>query len=340
MKAFGDMGQTARLRVIRDRLIAGHGSCELRIYLDSVPPETLIRDVEDRCRVWKSHADPEIRRISKPGPEPIYPAYVVGESDNGVDEVRVATDTKPKSPPDQVEDLLRRLLASMVPPVPVPAPVPEVLMVEKLLQRLVAENQGRQLAPVIPAEPVGLEKLLQSYLSGQQTTVSVETRQAGLERFGAFFSSTIQPQDPGDGAARLVAPREVVKMDVMNSPEESVVEPQSVPSRISVMLVEEAKVGGAQRVQCPRVDQDLRLVAGVAKPTSVTVCEDSHESPSVEGTLCSPDLAGKLFPPAGRSLLYMLLGLLTALSYSDLVKSWRGECGGGGIVGSHTCGQQ
>ena len=27
----------------------------------------------------------------------------------------------------------------------------------------------------------------------------------------------------------------------------------------------------------------------------------------------------------------MLLGLLTALSYSDLVKSWRGECGGIGI---------
>ena len=34
----------------------------------------------------------------------------------------------------------------------------------------------------------------------------------------------------------------------------------------------------------------------------------------------------------------MLLGLLTALSYSDLVKSWRGECGGGGIVGNHTYG--
>ena len=87
VKTFGDMRQTERLRLIRDRLIAGHGSCELRRYLDSVPPETPIRDVEDRCRVWKSHADPEIRRVSKPGPEPIYPAYVVGESDNGVDEV-------------------------------------------------------------------------------------------------------------------------------------------------------------------------------------------------------------------------------------------------------------
>ena len=115
VKAFGDMGQTARLWLIRDHFIAEHSSCELRRYLDSVPPETSIRDVVDRCRIWESHADPEIRRISKPGPEPIYPAYAVGESDNGVDEVRVVAVTKPKSPPDQVEDLLRRLLASMAP---------------------------------------------------------------------------------------------------------------------------------------------------------------------------------------------------------------------------------
>ena len=38
VKAFGDMGQTARLRLIRD------------------------------LGVWESHADPEIRRVSKPGP--------------------------------------------------------------------------------------------------------------------------------------------------------------------------------------------------------------------------------------------------------------------------------
>ena len=37
VKAFGDMGQTARLRLIRDRFIAGHNSCELRRHLDSVP---------------------------------------------------------------------------------------------------------------------------------------------------------------------------------------------------------------------------------------------------------------------------------------------------------------
>ena len=66
VKAFGHMGQTARLRLIRDRFIARHSSCELRRHLDSVPPETPIRDVVDRCRVWESHADPEVRWVSKP----------------------------------------------------------------------------------------------------------------------------------------------------------------------------------------------------------------------------------------------------------------------------------
>ena len=119
---------------------------------------------------------------------------------------------------------------------------------------------------------------------------------------------------------RIAAPREVVEMDVMNSPKESVVEPQSVPSRISVVLVEEATVGGAQRVERPLVDQDLRLLAGVAKPASVTVCEGSHESPCVEETLSSPDLAGKLFPvvPAGIPLPVGHVGLYGMKSPSDL----------------------
>ena len=150
VKAFGDMGQTACLRLIRDRFIAGHSSCELRRYLDSE------HDVVDRCRVWESHADLEIRRM-----------WSVSRTMESMG-VQVATVNQPKSPLDQVEDLLRRLLTSMAPPVPVP--VPEVPMVKKLLQRLVAENQRRPPAPVIRDEPGGLEKLLRSFLSGQQTS--------------------------------------------------------------------------------------------------------------------------------------------------------------------------
>ena len=93
--------------------------------------------------------------------------------------------------------------------------------------------------------------------------------------FAARISSKIRPQDPGRGAARIAAPWGLVDIEVTNSPEVSVGEPHSVPSRISVVLVEEAKVGGTQCLGCPNVYQDLRLLAGVAKPASVTACEDT-----------------------------------------------------------------
>ena len=76
VKAFGDMGQTARLCLIWDRFIAGLSNCDLRRHLDSVSPETPIRDVVDRCSVWESHADPAVRRIGKPNPDPMYPTYM------------------------------------------------------------------------------------------------------------------------------------------------------------------------------------------------------------------------------------------------------------------------
>ena len=81
VKAFGDMGQTARLRLIQDRFIAGHNSCQLRRHLDSVPPETPIRDIVDRCRAWESHADSDVLRAFKPGPDTVFPAYVVSDPD-------------------------------------------------------------------------------------------------------------------------------------------------------------------------------------------------------------------------------------------------------------------
>ena len=75
------MRQTARLRLIRDRFIAGHDNCDLRRHLDSVPPESQIRDMVDRCRVWESHADPMVRRMTKPTPDMMYPTYAVGDAD-------------------------------------------------------------------------------------------------------------------------------------------------------------------------------------------------------------------------------------------------------------------
>ena len=83
--------------------MAGHNSCELRRHLDSVPPETPLRDIVDRCRVWESHADSDVRRARKPGPDTGLPAYTVSEPDGRVDDLRVAAVATPQSTPDQVE---------------------------------------------------------------------------------------------------------------------------------------------------------------------------------------------------------------------------------------------
>ena len=98
------MGQTAQLRLIRDIFIAGHGNCDLCRHLDSVSPETAIRDVVDRCRVWESHADPAIRRIGKPNPDPTYPTYAVGDADSDNEVTRVAAVTGQRSGQNQLED--------------------------------------------------------------------------------------------------------------------------------------------------------------------------------------------------------------------------------------------
>ena len=162
VKAFGDMGQTARLRLIWDIFIAGHSNCDLRRHLDSVPPETPIRDVVDRCRVWESHADPAV--CSKPSPDPIYPAYVIGDADNNIETTRVAAVTGQRSSPNQLEDLLRRVLAPAEPP----APKLEVPAVEKLLQQLMRETQSRPPAVVSPPVPTELEHMLRSFLKRQR----------------------------------------------------------------------------------------------------------------------------------------------------------------------------
>ena len=117
VKAFGDMGQTPRLRLIRDRFIAGHSNCDLR-------------------RHFATCADTAVRRVSKPSPDPIYPAYAVGDADNNSETTRVVAVTGQRSSSNQLKDLLRRVLTPAEPP----ARKPEVPALEKLLQQLVKET--------------------------------------------------------------------------------------------------------------------------------------------------------------------------------------------------------
>ena len=58
----------------------------------------------------ESHVSPEVRRISKPMPEPVYPTYVVEQPDYETEPVCVVTVNKPNSPVDQSEELLKKLL--------------------------------------------------------------------------------------------------------------------------------------------------------------------------------------------------------------------------------------
>ena len=51
------MGKCARNWMARDRFIAAQQSCGLRRHLDSVPPDTHIWDIVDRCCVWESHSE-------------------------------------------------------------------------------------------------------------------------------------------------------------------------------------------------------------------------------------------------------------------------------------------
>ena len=164
VKAFGDMCHTARLRIIRDRFIAGHDSCDLRRHLDSVSPETPIQDIVDRCRVWASHADSDTRRFSKPGTERALPIFTVDEPGCGRDDGMVAHDSTSPTAPDQLETLLRWLLPAPVVPTPPHKPVPSAL--EQLLQHLLMG--ARALKPVPPTKTgiSNIDTLLQSLLPG------------------------------------------------------------------------------------------------------------------------------------------------------------------------------
>ena len=55
-----------------------------------------------------------------------------------------------------------------------------------------------------------------------------------------------------------LSPSRISDLDVTNAPELSSGGAPSVPSRISVVLVEEAKAGGTPRREYPRDDQDIR----------------------------------------------------------------------------------
>ena len=171
VKAFGDMGPNARTRFIRDRFIAGHPDCYLRWHLDSVPPDTPIRDIVDRCRVCESHADTYARRVAKPTPEKARPVCVVSEPTFLPTEQVVAAITDPSVRLADLETMLIRLHPAI--PTQALSPLSALTDLKTMLKCLL---------PVVPAHapsprsasqpryvPTDIEAMLKRLLPGTPT---------------------------------------------------------------------------------------------------------------------------------------------------------------------------
>ena len=130
-RAFADVNTSVQLQMVRDRFIAGQVECALRRHLDSMGPDTPMRDIVDSCRVWESHAeatdswgggqDPEYPRATYQVVEDSQLPVVLKESDV-LDHIRrqllpTPTVSPPKATPISSDrDLLIQCLLGAVHP--------------------------------------------------------------------------------------------------------------------------------------------------------------------------------------------------------------------------------
>ena len=110
------------------------------------------------------------------------------------------------------------------------------------------------------------EWLCDDFTPGGGRASSSGKRRTDPGGFATRISSKVRPKEPreGRGAARIPVPREGVDIGTRNSSVSRVVGPQLVPSRISVVLVEETEVRCAERLASIPADKGVRLLAGVA----------------------------------------------------------------------------
>ena len=114
-RAFTDVNASVRLQLVRDRFIAGHAECSLRRHLDSVGPDTPMRDIVDSCRVWESHA--EVTDSWGGGQKPEFPREIYQ-----VAEDRLSNVASEES--DLLEQLKRHLLPAPAVSPPKATPIP------------------------------------------------------------------------------------------------------------------------------------------------------------------------------------------------------------------------
>ena len=56
-RAFVDIDSSVQLQMVRDCFMDGQAECALHRHLDSLGPDTQMRDIADSCRVWESHIE-------------------------------------------------------------------------------------------------------------------------------------------------------------------------------------------------------------------------------------------------------------------------------------------
>ena len=96
---------------------------------------------------------------------------------------------------------------------------------------------------------------------------------------------------PSSGTAGRLLPVMVTK-----APTLSVEGPRSVPSRISVVLVDGTTAGDTPGRECPREDEFWRPRAGETRPAGVSVGGGDAGRPRVRETLPSLGVAGRFRP--------------------------------------------
>ena len=125
--------------MVRHRFIEGQVECALRRHLDSLRPDTPMSEIVYCCRVWESHRDVETEPKTSADRRPA----------RTVCQVMVYEQIPTASPEtDTLENIIRRLLPTPVPPAPRDDPIPTDR--DLLIQRL--------LGTIVPSKPVVQER--------------------------------------------------------------------------------------------------------------------------------------------------------------------------------------
>ena len=144
--------------------------------MDGLPPETPLRDIVDRCRVWESHLDLLALNVNQP--KITYPAYVVKPADKEPETARAMTVNKPDS---SVEDTNALLVEMLSPGVNTTMKTPEPSTLDKIVHLL--RDRVAATKPVLPEtqETTKLGLKLQSFLNSDRMPKQ-EFRQRPVQR--------------------------------------------------------------------------------------------------------------------------------------------------------------